>query len=201
VLVLNRRRGESIYVEEDIDICVLRSTHQAVWLRIAGERIAPPLLLGATALSSEEVRLEIGAPLRAHVDGHEVRIEVASPGQLSVAAHATLSFHCRPGHVAKVGGDLEVGVGPTEHGHPSLTLGGRVIGTHLRLALIRLSTSCVRLGIDAPGRRVYRKELWDALVATNTASADASGVDFDGAGAGSGVMCPRDDDAPLRAAL
>ena len=198
MLVLNRRPGESIYVEGDIDISVLRATHQAVWLRIGGERIAPSVILGATALSAEELRLEVGAPLRAWVGDHEVRIEVASRGHLSVEKHATFSFHCRPGQVAKVGEGLELGVGPTERGHPCLTLGGEAVGAQLRLALIRLARSCVRLGIDAPGLRVYRKELWEALVAANTAAAGTGG---DLSDAQSRLTRSRGDDAPLRAAF
>jgi sRNA-binding carbon storage regulator CsrA len=198
VLVLNRRPGESIYVEGGIDIAVLRSTHQAVWLRIAGETISPAVLLGATALSAEELCLEVGAPLRAWVDDHEVRVEVASRGQLSVERHATFSFYCRPGQVAKVGEGLELGVAPTERGHPCVTLGGKAIGVQLRLALIRLARSCVRLGIDAPGLRVYRRELWEALIAANTA---AAGTDVDAPGVDARVIRPHGDDAPLRAAF
>ena len=198
MLVLNRRPGESIYVEGDIDICFLRATHQTVWLRIAGGRITPSVLLGATALSAEELRLEVGAPIRAWVDDHEVRIEVANRGHLSVETHATFSFLCRPGQVAKVGEGLELGVGPTERGHPCLTLGGEAVGAQLRLALIRLARSCVRLGIDAPGLRVYRRELWEAVVASNTAAAGTQGGLCD---AQSPLTRPRDDDAPLRAAF
>ncbi len=198
MLVLNRRPGESIFVEGDIEIAVLRATHQAVWLRIAGARIAPAVLLGATALSAEELRLEVGAPLRAWVDDHEVRIEVASRAHLSAAKHATFSFHCRPGQVAKVGGGLELGVGPTERGHPCLTLGGEAVGVQLRLALIRLARSCVRLGIDAPGLRVYRKELWEELVTVNTAAAGTGGELGD---TQPGFTRPPGDDAPLRAAF
>ena len=198
MLVLNRRPGESIYVEGDIDISVLRATHQSVWLRIAGERIAPSVLLGATVLSPEELRLEVGAPRRAWVDDQGVRVEVAGHGHLSVVTHATFSFLCRPGQAATVGEDLQLGVGPTEHGHPCLLLGGEAVGAPLRLALIRLANSCVRLGIDAPGLRVHRKELWEALVAANTA---AAGTGNDLSDAEPEITLPRGDDAPLRAAF
>ena len=198
MLVLNRRPGESIHVEGDIDISVLRATHESVWLRIAGERIAPSVLLGVTALSPVELRLELGAPLRAWVDDHEVRIEVAGHGHLSAVTHATFSFLCRPGQAARVGEGLELGVEPTEHGHPCLLLGGEAVGASLRIALIRMAKSCVRLGIDAPGLRVHRKELWEALVAANTAAAGTAG---DLSDAQPGITGPRGDDVPLRAAF
>lgn len=171
VLVLNRRPGESILVEDDIDISVLRGGNESMWLRIASPKIAPSVLLGATAVSTSELRLEIGAPRKAWIDEEGVHVEVAEGAHPAVAGHATISFFCRPGQIAKVGAGLELGVGPTERGHTCLTLDGPAIGVQIRLALIRLSKSCVRLGVDAPGRRVYRKELWEALVAANTAAA------------------------------
>ncbi len=174
MLVLNRRPGESILVEGGLVLSVLRVANQVVWLKIAGETIAPPVLLGVTAVSHEELRLEIGAPLRAWVDEDGVRVEVASGGHLSVVKHATLSFLCRPGHVARVGEGLELWVEPTERGHPALTLAGPAVGAQVRLAMIRLTKACARIGVDAPGLRVHRKELWEELVAANTAAAGTS---------------------------
>jgi len=179
VLVLNRRPGESILVEEGIDICVLQAGTDSLFLRIAAPRVDPSVVLGATAVSTRELRLQIGAPSKAWIDEDGVHVEVAGGGHPATAGHATLSFSCRSGLVARVGEGLELGVGPTERGHPCLTLDGPAVGVQVRLALIRLSKSCVRLGVDAPGRRVYRKELWDAVVAANTAAA-GTGVDVAG---------------------
>lgn len=189
MLVLNRRPGESIVVEGDLDISVLRGANHVVWLRIAGKRIAPSVLLGVTAISPEELRLEIGAPLRARVDERGVSVEVAGSGHLSVVRRATLSFLCRPGHVAEVGDGLELSVEPTERGHPALTLAGPAVGAQVRLAMIRLTKTCARIGVDAPGLRVHRKELWEELVAANTAAA----------GTGDDLAAPKPQITRLRA--
>ncbi len=63
----------------------------------------------------------------------------------------------------------------TDHSRPYLVLGGPAIDTELKIAFIRPVGNSVRLGVDAPGRRIYRKELWEALVAANRAALGADG--------------------------
>lgn len=173
VLVLNRRPGESVLIEGDLVITVLSARERAVWLKVAGPEIARPLLLGVSAVSTNETRLEIAAPIAATVDESGVCVELAGPDHPAVASRTTLSLVLLAGNRVNVGAKLEVGVAPSEHGHPCLVLGGPAIGPELRVACIRPAGSCVRLGVDAPGRRVYRMELWEALVAANQAAAGA----------------------------
>lgn len=176
MLVLNRRPGESVLIEDDLVVTVLSARESTVWLRVLSPKITLPFLLGVSAISPTETRLEIGAPISATFDEHGARVEVGGPDHPSVAAKTTLSLVLRPGHRLNVAALLEVGVAPSERGHPCIVLGGPAIGPEVRVACIRPVRSCVRLGIDAPGRRVYRMELWEALVAENQA---AAGTDDD----------------------
>lgn len=171
MLVLNRRAGESIVVEDGIFLGVARIEEKNVWLSVEVPGVAHPVHLSARSLSPTEARVEIAAPRRARVDGDGVHVELADPGDPSLGARATLSANRRVTERIFVEGVLEVGVGPMPKGGACLVLGGRQIGQTFAVTVIRQVGSYARIGLDAPGRRVYRRELWDEIVAANRASA------------------------------
>jgi sRNA-binding carbon storage regulator CsrA len=171
VLVLNRRQGESIVVEGCVVVRVLSVKGRTVWLQIA-PRDHPTLVLAAAVHSPDTMRLEIAAPSSYMSDDGGIRVELAQSVHAAAQARATVSFLCGARQRVSVGDRIELAVSPSDREHPNLALRGSAIGDELRLALIRPIGNCIRIGVDAPGRRVYRKELWEALVAENTAAAE-----------------------------
>jgi sRNA-binding carbon storage regulator CsrA len=65
----------------------------------------------------------------------------------------------------EIGEDLWVAIASISKGNPCVTFGGKAIGDPFSITLIRPAGSYVRLGVDAPNRRVYREELWDFVQA------------------------------------
>ena len=94
-----------------------------------------------------------------------------APGPPALAAQATFSLNRRVGQAVSVGDGLRLGIGSVAKGNPCITIEGVTIGDGLRITLIRPAGSYVRIGVEAPGRRVYRRELWDDMVASNKAAA------------------------------
>ncbi|MGH9082841.1 MAG: carbon storage regulator [Acidimicrobiales bacterium] len=171
MLVLNRRPGESIVIEQGIHLTVLSVTDHRAWLGIEAPGVDPPVRVSATAVSEDGARLEIGAPTSIAVDGDDVRVEVGGEGHPSLATQATFSLARRVGQSLAVGDGLRVGIGSVAKGNPCLTIEGPSFGSGVRITLIRPAGSYVRIGVEAPDRRVYRKELWDDVVAANRAAA------------------------------
>jgi sRNA-binding carbon storage regulator CsrA len=177
VLVLNRRAGESIVIEHGIEVRVLSVSGRKVWLRIEAPGIDPPVCVSATAASDDEARLEIRAPASASVDADGVRVEVGSTDHPSSLSHASLALNLHVGQAVAVGKSLRVGVGPMTRANPCLTIEGPSIGTGVRVTVIRPVGNYVRIGVEAPARRVYRKELWDDVMAAAMAAAGAAAGD------------------------
>ncbi len=171
MLVLNRRPGESIVIEHGVQVSVLSVTDRKVWLSIEAPGVDPPVRVSATAVSDTEARIEIGAPVSMSVDDNGVRVEVAHPGHAAVRAQATVGLNRRIGESITVGDALRVGLGSLAKGNPTLTIDGPEIAEGLRVTLIRPVGSYVRVGVEAPDRRVYRKELWADVMAANRAAA------------------------------
>lgn len=171
MLVLNRRAGESIVVEDGILLGVTRIESKKVWLSVEAPGARHPVHLSASSISPSEARVEIAAPRRARVDGDGVHVELADPGDPLLRSRATLSANRTLEERIFVDDDLVVGIGPMPKGGPCLTLGGALIGQAFAVTVIRHVGSYARIGLDAPGRRVYRRELWDEVVAANRASA------------------------------
>jgi sRNA-binding carbon storage regulator CsrA len=171
MLVLNRRPGESIVIEHGVQVSVLSVTDRKVWLCIEAPGVDPPVRVSATALSDTEARIEIGAPVSMSLEDGQARVEVARPGHPAIRAQATVGLNRRIGESVAVGDALRVGLGSLAKGNPSLTIEGPSIADGLRITLIRPVGSYVRIGVEAPDRRVYRKELWEDVMAANRAAA------------------------------
>lgn len=178
MLVLNRRPGEAIIIEPDLRVTVLSVTDRRVWIGLRSPGRLPELRVSATVVSPNEARLEVVPMSRVEFDGGRVRIVPAHDGDPASAAHAGLAVDRRPGERVEVGDDLWVAVASISKGNPSVTFGGKAIGDAFSITLIRPAGSYVRLGVDAPDRRVYREELWDVVQASSAAGgedADPSG--------------------------
>lgn len=188
MLVLNRRPGESIVIEHGIHLTVLSVTDRKVWLFLEAPGVDPPVRVSATAVSDEEARLEIGAPAAIAVDGDQITVEVGGEGHPAMATQATFSLNRSVGQSVAVGDGLRLGIGSVAKGNPCITIEGPSIGSGLRITLIRPAGSYVRIGVEAPERRVYRKELWDDMVAANQA---AAGEDDDLSSLLAGDAAPR----------
>lgn len=171
MLVLNRRPGESIVIEHDVHVSVLSVSDRKVWLSIEAPGVDPPVRFSATAVSETEARIEIGAPVSVSIGEGDAHVEVASPGHPAIEAQATVGLNRRIGESVAVGASLRVGLGSLAKGNPTLAIDGPTIAPGLRITLIRPVGSYVRIGVEAPDRRVYRKELWDDVMAANRAAA------------------------------
>lgn len=171
MLVLNRRPGESIVIEHGVQVSVLSVTDRKVWLCIEAPGVDPPVRVSATAVSDTEARIEIGAPVSMTLEEGHVRVDVAQPGHPAMHAQATVGLNRRIGETVAVGDALRVGLGSLAKGNPSLTIEGPNIADGLRITLIRPVGNYVRIGVEAPDRRVYRKELWEDVMAANRAAA------------------------------
>jgi sRNA-binding carbon storage regulator CsrA len=171
MLVLNRRPGESIIIEPDLRLTVLSVTERRVWIGVWPSATSPALRISATVLSDLEARLEIGPLSSVSFDGDVVRIVAAGAEHPASAQQAGLAINRTLGQRVK--------------GNPSLTFGGEAVGDELTITLIRPAGSYVRIGVDAPMRRVYREELWESVQAaqagglegTDSAAADAAAAD------------------------
>lgn len=165
MLVLNRRPGESIVIEPDLRVTVLSVADRRVWIDLQSSSGVPGLRISATVLSPDVARLEI-IPMSSVVfeDGC-VRMTPGSEGDPSTAVRAGLAVDRRPGERVEIADDLWVGIASVSKGNPSLTFGGKAIGDAFSITLIRPAGSYVRLGVDAPDRRVYREELWEMVQA------------------------------------
>jgi sRNA-binding carbon storage regulator CsrA len=162
MLVLNRRPGESIIIEPDLRMTVLSLSDRQVWIELSAPSF-PELRVSATAISPEEARLEIVPTSSIAFDGGRVRVTTAPEGAAASTVRAGLAIDRKPGESVEVGDDLWVAVASVSKGNPSLQFGGKAIGDAFGVTLIRPAGSYVRLGVDAPNRRVYREELWDAV--------------------------------------
>lgn len=166
MLVLNRRPNESIVIEPDLRVTVLSVSDRRVWIGMRADGAFPELRISATVISSTEARLEIVPMSSVRFDGDRVRITTAADGDAASAARAGFAVDRKPGERVEVGDDLWVAVASISKGNPSITFGGSAIGDEFSITLIRPAGSYVRLGVDAPKRRVYREELWDVVQAS-----------------------------------
>jgi|HubBroStandDraft_6_1064221.scaffolds.fasta_scaffold400432_3 sRNA-binding carbon storage regulator CsrA len=181
MLVLNRRPGESIVVEGGIDVTVSSVVDRKVHLRVTAPGLDQPLRLSSTALSGDEVRLEVGSPTSVRIDADEVQVDVAGDDEPAVAVDAMLSLVRRIGESVTIGDGLTVTVSAVSKGNPCLDITGPAIGFSVTVTVLRTMGSYVRVGIDAPAdRRVFRKELWDDVAAANRAAADDAADDVTG---------------------
>jgi sRNA-binding carbon storage regulator CsrA len=171
MLVLNRRPGESIVIEHGVHVSVLSVSDRKVWLCLEAPDVDPPVRFSASAISDTEARIEIGAPVSVSIEDGGVHVEVAHPGHPAIESQATVGLNRRLGESIGVGGNLRVGLGSLAKGNPTLAIEGPSIAPGLRITLIRPVGSYVRIGVEAPDRRVYRKELWDDVMAANRAAA------------------------------
>ncbi len=165
MLVLNRRPGESIIIEPHLRLTVLSLTDRRVWIGLSTPGAFPELRVSATVVSPEQARLEIVPTSSIVFDGDRVRITTAPQGATATTVRAGLAVDRRPGESVEVGDDMWVAVGAISRGNPSLEFGGDAIGSTFSVTLIRPAGSYVRLGVDAPDRRVYREELWNVVQA------------------------------------
>jgi len=162
MLVLNRRPGESIVIEPDLRVTVLSVSDRRVWIGLTCSAF-PELRVSATVVSPDEARLEI-APMSSVVfEGQRVRVVPAVEGDPATSARAGIAVDRKPGERVEVGDGLWVAVAAISKGNPSVSFGGEAIGEAFTITLIRPAGSYVRLGVDAPDRRVYREELWDVV--------------------------------------
>lgn len=182
MLVLNRRPGETIIIEPDIRVTVLSIGDGRVWLGLHAPGTVPDLRLSATVMSPTEARLEIGPLLALEIDGAGVHMTSAPASHPAAAMQAGLSLTRREGERLEIDGGLWVLVGTLPKGNPSITFGGPSIGEELTIAVIRPAGNYVRIGVDAPNRRIYREELWETVRAA--ALAGAGDEAESGAGAG-----------------
>lgn len=166
MLVLNRRPGESIVIEPDLRVTVLSVTDRRVWISLCVDGASVTLRVCATAVSASEARLEIVPMSSVQFVGDRVRVTIATEQDEAVAARAGLAIDRRPGERVEVGDDVWVALASISKGNPTITFGGSAIGDELSVTLIRPAGSYVRIGVDAPNRRVYREELWDAVQAS-----------------------------------
>lgn len=171
MLVLNRRPGESVIIEPDFRITVLSVADRRVRIALRAPDM-PPLHVSAVATSEDQARLEVG-PLRSVAfDRESIRIDRAPDGHVASNVQAAIAVTCGMGEHIDVGDRTWVAVASVTKGNPCVVFGGSAIGEELRITLIRPAGSYVRLGVEAPSRRVYREELWAAM-RTEEASADA----------------------------
>lgn len=162
MLVLNRRPGESVIIEPDFRVTVLSVADRRVRIAL-GAPDMPPLHVSAVATSENQARLEIG-PLRAVAFGRDaIRVDTAPDGHVASGAQAAIAVTRGIGERIDVGDDAWVAVASVAKGNPCVVFGGSAIGEELRITLIRPAGSYVRLGVEAPSRRVYREELWAAM--------------------------------------
>lgn len=178
MLVLNRRPGESIVIEPDLRVTVVSVADRRVWVELRSP-VLPVLRVSATVVSPTDARLEIVPIASVAFDGDHVRIEPAFNGDAASGVHAGLAVDRKPGERVDVGDNLFVALASISKGNPAVTFGGSSIGDPFSITLIRPAGSYVRLGVDAPNRRVYREELWDMVQASGGVL--AGGVLSDGA--------------------
>ncbi len=170
MLVLNRRPGESIIIEPDLRMTVLSLADRRVWIGLSAPGAFPELRVSATVVSPGEARLEIVPTSSIVFEEGRVRVTTAPEGAPATAVRAGLAVDRKPGESVEVGDDLWVAVASISKGNPSLTFGGKTIGDAFSVTLIRPAGSYVRLGVDAPNRRVYREELWEVVQAPTVGS-------------------------------
>lgn len=164
MLVLNRRPGESIIIEPGVVITVLSVAERRVWVRVEAPGLAP-LSISAVVGAATQARLELGPLAGVAFDGGGIEVTVGGPAHPAAAAEATLALNCRPGEGVTVGGGARVGIASVAKGNPCVALSGPAIGGEIRVTFIRPAGNYVRLGVDAPERRVFRRELWDSVQA------------------------------------
>jgi sRNA-binding carbon storage regulator CsrA len=172
VLVLNRRSGESIVIEGDVHLDVVAIMGRNAWLSIVAPGLDTPVHFCATTAGDDVVRIEIARPVSFAFDLDGPHVEVAEAGQPADVMNSVVGLDLRVGEFVAVGDGLRLGAGSTTKGNATVVLCGPRIGAAFRVTLIRLMGSHVRLGIDAPDRRVFRKELWEGVVEANQAAAD-----------------------------
>lgn len=173
MLVLNRRPGESIIIEPGVIVTVLSVAERRVWIRVDAPEMAP-LRISAVLGAPTEARLEVGPLAGVSFDDGGVSVTVGHPSHAAAALGATLALNCRPGEGVTVAGGARVGIASVAKGNPCVALSGTAIGGELRLTLIRPAGNYVRLGVDAPDRRVFRRELWDSVQARDGADRPAA---------------------------
>lgn len=165
MLVLNRRPGESVIIEPDVHVTVLSVADRRVRISVRAPGV-PPLRVSATVVSANEARLEIGPLESVSFADDAIRVRTASDAHAASDAQAALAVNCTVGSRVAVGDDLWVGVAAVSKGNPCVAFGGPAIGDEVRITLIRPAGSYVRLGVEAPDRRVYREELLTAMRAS-----------------------------------
>jgi sRNA-binding carbon storage regulator CsrA len=173
MLVLNRRPGESIIIEPGVVVTVLSVTDRRVWISMDAPGLSQ-LRLSAVATGPTGARMELGPLAAVSYDGDDVLVALGSEGHPSATLHATLALDRSPGQRITLVGGAWVGLEAVTKGNPCVRFGGTVIGPEFSITLIRPAGNYVRLGVDAPERRVFRRELWDSVRAAAPADGAAA---------------------------
>ena len=162
MLVLNRRPGESIIIEPGVLVTVLSVTDRRVWISLETPGLGS-LRVSAVATGGTGARLEIGPVAAVGYDGEDVSVTLGAEGDLASAVHATLAVDRRLGQRVVLEAGAWISVAAVNKGNPCIALGGSAVGPEFSITLIRPAGNYVRLGVDAPDRRVYRRELWESV--------------------------------------
>jgi sRNA-binding carbon storage regulator CsrA len=172
MLVLNRRPGESIIIEPGLVVTVLSVAERRVWIAVDGPGL-PALRACAVATGATSARLEVGPVAAVSYEGESVSVAIATGDHPAVAPVATLALSRNPGERILLDQQAWVGIASVAKGNPCLELGGADLDPEVRITLIRPAGNYVRLGVDAPERRVYRRELWESVQAGEPPSGGA----------------------------
>lgn len=201
MLVLNRRPGESIIIEPDIRATVLSVGDGRAWIGFHAPGILPDLRLTATVVSPEEARLEIGPLVSLEFGGDGVHMQSAPPSHPAAEMQAGISLCRGVGQRIDIDDGLWLEVGSLPKGNPSIAFGGLDVGEPFTIAIIRPAGSYVRIGVEAPGRRVYREELWETVresaLDADAAPAEEQKTDDVEVSVGAGMQVPVEGDAQL----
>ncbi len=168
MLVLNRRPGGSIIIDPDIKLTVLSVVDHQVRIGLRSARVDPMLCVRAAVVAPTTVRVELGPMAAVSVEGDTVQVTLPERDRRVLRPDAVLAIDRQSGERIEIGGELWVSPSVTSDGFPCLTYGGRVIGERFSITAIRPQGGGVRLGIDAPARKVVREEIWacpDAAIA------------------------------------
>lgn len=189
MLVLNRRPGESVIIEPGVRVTVLSVADRRVRISLSAPDV-PEIHVSAVVASADAARLEVGPIGAITFDRDAIRVDTAPDGHPASGAEAAIALNRGVGQRVHVGDGAWVAVASIAKGNPCVAFGGDAIGEELRITLIRPAGSYVRLGVEAPSRRVYREELWEAMHAGPADATPAIGATRRADGAGAAPVGP-----------
>jgi len=186
MLVLRRRASEAIVFDGGLVVTLVDVIDHHAWLAFASPSVAKPVVVSVLCVDGDTTCIGVRNPASLRRTGNRVEIdlapdELAADDQTAVTARATNPRPMDTVLLINTGRDdllsiegLTLTVSSVEQGRAVLSAKTSETDVPIGVSVFSVSGAEVKIGIEAPDHvRVYREEVWLAMLEANAGAASA----------------------------